>query len=347
MRSDGTRPSSNVVVVTASDEGYVMPLAAMIRSALDTLGKARRLRLFVLDGGISDESKRKLLASWDDSRLEVSWHAPDASPLQDYDVSGHVNIVTYFRLLMPEMLPADVTRVLYLDPDLIVRRDLGELWDTPQGDHPVLAVTDIACPYLDAPRHLAAFESCKRHLAAWTPIINFRELGLRGDANYFNAGVLAIGIDIWRRERLGQRMMQALHDLRDHVLWHDQYALNVMMSGRWGKLDPRWNQGGHLFVYPRWNESPLDRDAFYQLRNDPWIVHFSSADKPWNYFCAHPWTNVFRATLGRTEWRDWRPTPPADYWDGWKKARYEPVKKRVEAELRAWRDAAPLRKRAA
>lgn len=338
--------SEEVTLVTASDDGYAMPLAVMVRSALDTLGSDRRLRLFVLDGGISPRSRARMVASWGDPRLTVDWVQPDLARVADLPVSDHVNVVAYLRLLMPSMLP-EVGRALYLDPDMIVRRDLGRLWDTPQGDFAVLATADIGCPYLDCPTYLPTFARCKHRLAAWEPVANFRQLGLRGDARYFNSGVIVVDLDRWRREGLADQMLAVLRDHREHVLWWDQYAMNVVLSGRWGELDPRWNQGANAYFFPRWNESPLERGELKLLRDDPWVVHFNSPDKPWNYFCAHPWTGAFRAALQRTEWRDWRPTPPADRWEAWKKARYKPLKNRVEAELRAWRDATPFRRRAA
>ena len=36
---------------------------------------------------------------------------------------------TYARLLLPELVPSSVTRLLYLDCDIVVLRDIGELFD--------------------------------------------------------------------------------------------------------------------------------------------------------------------------------------------------------------------------
>ena len=42
-----------IVLVTAADDGYAVPLAVTIRSALDRLALGRRMRLFILDGGLA------------------------------------------------------------------------------------------------------------------------------------------------------------------------------------------------------------------------------------------------------------------------------------------------------
>ena len=55
------RKKEDVVVVSASDNGYAMPLAVTIRSALANLAPDRRMRLYILDGGIDETNKRPLL----------------------------------------------------------------------------------------------------------------------------------------------------------------------------------------------------------------------------------------------------------------------------------------------
>ena len=328
-------PSRDIVVVTAADDGYAMPLAVTIRSTLDHLGAHRGVRLYVLDGGLSDDSKSRLLKSWNDPRLTVEWVPPDMRLVRDLKISDHVNVVTYLRLLMPLALPGHVSRVLFMDADLLVRRDIGKLWDEPQNGYAALAVQDVAAPCYDAAAALPAFERCRQYLCAYTPIANYRELGLAADGQYFNGGLFIADVAQWRREGYAEQMLACLRDHREHVLWWDQYALNVVLAGRWRPLDCRWNQGAHIYVYPNWRESPLDRETFAQLRLAPWIVHFCSPSKPWHYFCRHPFTRDFRRCLGETDWRDWRPARPDRYlsklWD----FHYRPLRNEWKRHVRA------------
>jgi lipopolysaccharide biosynthesis glycosyltransferase len=334
MPTSAANSDRDIVVVSASDDGYAMPLAVTIRSVLNHLGSDRRLHLYLLDGGLSEQTKLRLLQSWNDPRLSVHWVRPDMEQVRDLMVSYQVNSVTYLRLLMPAVLPIHVSRVIYLDADMLVRRDLGDLWDEAQGDHALLAAPDIAAPCLDAAAALPRFEQCREHLAAHTPIMNYRELGLPGDAPYFNGGLLVANIERWRRENLSQRMLNCLREHRQHVLWWDQYALNVVLAGKWRALDPRWNQGAHMFVYPNWRKSPFDRQTFYDLRRNPWVVHFCSPSKPWHYFCHHPFTRDFFRCLDQTEWKGWRPERPDNFlrqlWD----FHYQPLRREWKMHVR-------------
>jgi lipopolysaccharide biosynthesis glycosyltransferase len=325
----------DIVAVSASDDAYAMPLAVTVRSALNHLGADRRMRLFILDGGLTDQSKARLLHSWVDPRLAVEWIRPNMDLVRDLYVSYQVTTVTYLRLLMAELLPESVTRAVYLDADMLIRRDLGHLWDEPQGEHAVLAVPDIAAPYIDAAATMPNFDECRQHLCAYTPIMNYRELGLQPDAQYFNGGLLVTDIAQWRRENFAKRMLDCLRDNREHILWWDQYALNVVLSGKWRALDSRWNQGTHAYAFPSWRNSPVDRETLAQLRKAPWIVHFCSPSKPWHYFCRHPFRREFFRCLEQTEWQGWRPERPeqlvSKWWDFHVRPRQDQWKSKIRA----------------
>jgi lipopolysaccharide biosynthesis glycosyltransferase len=340
--------SREIVVVSGADDNYAMPLAVTIRSALDRLAPDRRLRLFILDGELSDDAKRRLADSWSDPRLTLEWLRPDVDLVRDLPVSDHISIAAYLRLLMPALLPADVSRVIYLDADMLARRDLGDLWDEPQGAHAALAVQELAAPYVDSFVALPNIDRCLRYLAAAQPIANFRELGLDPRGKYFNSGLLVVDVARWRRERIAERVLDCLRTHRAHVLWWDQYALNVVLAGQWRALDQRWNQGAHVYLYPDWSYSPVDRAAFARLRRDPWIVHFCSPSKPWHYFCHHPHTRDFRRTLKNTAWRDWQPDKPDDFLRLWWDHHYQPLRSKWKTNVRALKQAVGYkRKRAA
>jgi len=117
------------VVVLAVDDNFAMPLATTVRSALDNLASDRKLRVYVLDGGIQAATKERLLRSWPVDRFDIQWLGVDGSALAGLPVSGHINIISYYRILISRVMPTDTPRAIYLDADLIVRADLARLWD--------------------------------------------------------------------------------------------------------------------------------------------------------------------------------------------------------------------------
>ncbi|MEM7474840.1 MAG: glycosyltransferase family 8 protein [Planctomycetota bacterium] len=301
----GTKP---IYVAMAADEGFAMPLAATVRSLLETLASDRRLHLFIIDGGIEPRTASRLRSSWADFDFQLSFVQPDVENLRKADTSGHVSISTYFRLLIPDLLPPEISEVIYLDADLLVRRNLGDLWDEPFGKSWCLASQDCAAPYINVREALPKNHRCARLVATRTPIPNYLALGLDACLPYYNCGVMRLDLARWRELSLTEKLLKCLSDNADSLLWWDQYALNVEIAGHWGPLDLRWNQGAHVFRYPNWQCSPFEREVFENLRVDPWIVHFSSPVKPWHAWCNHPFHAEFTAVLDRTDWKGTRPS---------------------------------------
>jgi lipopolysaccharide biosynthesis glycosyltransferase len=316
-----TRVAEDPVVVCAADNGFVMPLAVAVRSVVTNLDPRRKLTLFVLDGGISGENRRRLEQSWEMDRLVVHWIRPDLEALRDLSVSDQVTIAAYFRILIGKMLPNDVRKVIYLDCDLVVLGDLGLLWDQPMEGRHCLAVQDVASPYFDSEQALPDFPRRAPYLAAVRPVMNYRELGIRGQAKYFNSGILVIDLARWRQENLTDQLLDCLHQNREHVLWWDQYALNVVLAGKWGELDPRWNQLAMIHTFPSWQTSPLDEATYRRIVREPWIVHFASPSKPWHYGNSHPRRDLYFQYLDQTAWATWRPKRPPFSLSEWQYAR--------------------------
>jgi lipopolysaccharide biosynthesis glycosyltransferase len=299
-----------IAVVCAADDGYAMPLGVMVRSVLESLNPSTKLSLFVLDGGLSAQSQERLCRSWPADRLEIEWIKPDTAALAGLPVSDQVTIATYFRVLIPRLLPERLDKVIYLDSDAVVVADLCRLWREPfYGSH-CLAVQDVAAPYMDAERVLPNFARCAAYLAGARPVPNYHQLGISPFAKYFNAGVLVIDLARWRRDAVADRLLECLHKHRDHVLWWDQYALNVVLWEKWRALDLRWNQLPHIHACPSWRESFLGEDAFRRVVAEPFIVHFATVEKPWHYDNVHPQRDLFYRYLDMTAWSGWRPQRP-------------------------------------
>ena len=266
-----------VALVCAADDRYAMPLAVTLRSALDGLAEGRTLRVFVIDGGIQPRRRERLLASLDPRRCDVEFLVPDPQAFKDAVVTpGHVSVASYYRIAAPWLLPADLTRVIYLDSDLVVRGDLAALFATDLKGQPLAAAVDTAVPSVSAPLGLR----------------NYRALGLAPDVPYFNAGVLVLDLARWRRERIPERAFDYLAAHIEVIRFWDQDVLNAVLAGDFRALDPRWNQ------LP---------DVAHHIREEPWIVHFASTSKPWQVDCDHPRRDLFFEILDRTAWAGWRP----------------------------------------
>ena len=294
----------NIPVVCAVDKNYAMPLTTMVCSLLENLARDRRIILFIIDGGISFFSRRKMLKSWQSyqDQLDITFLDADNSRFEKLKTTHHISTATYLRLLIPELLPMEIERAIYLDSDLIVLKDIGPLWDIEIGEHYLLAVQDMGAPLVSSANGLVLYES----------------LNLDPNEKYLNAGVLVINLVKWRSSNISQKVVEYLEKYDEFVLWWDQDGINATLAGQWGELDPCWNQMPQVFEYNNSKQchlSPIDYD---RVIHNPNIIHFSTSYKPWLSKCMHPQKEVFFQYLDKTTWSGWRPKASREVSFTWK-----------------------------
>lgn len=287
-----TAARERIRVVCAADDAYAMPLAVMLRSAQDALAPDAALDAHVIDGGLREASRERVLRSLDAERVRVHFAPAQTGALRGLRIEpGRISLATYHRLWLAEALPPDATRALYLDCDLVVAADLARLFALELGPHWLLAARDAGVPCFGAHPRPGALGAGP--FAAETP--------------YFNAGVMLVDVAAWRRERVAERVLEHVTRHRRELLFWDQDGLNAVLVGRWGELDPRWNQLPQLHAWRSWPENPYGPARCEAAVADPWIVHFATGSKPWQFGDAHPKRARFFAALDRTAWAGWRP----------------------------------------
>lgn len=278
------------MIACASDNRYALPLAVMLRSLAANLAPNCQVEVYAVEDGVGPAERALVLASLTD-RITLHWVQPLKSDLSGLPTWGRMPATTYQKLTLGEWLPVQVKKVIWLDCDLLVLDDLMPLWDSDLGQWHILAVPDQRVPLVSSRFGVAAY----------------RDLGLAPEAGYFNAGVLLIDLERWRRDDVAGQAMNYLNTYRDQVFFWDQEALNAVLAGKWGELDPNWNQNptiGHLICSSKktkGNSASLGQPA--EIR----IAHFSGNRKPWNSGGSSLYHNLYFKYLDQTAWSGWRP----------------------------------------
>ncbi|MDD3288182.1 MAG: glycosyltransferase [Alphaproteobacteria bacterium] len=169
---------------------------------------------------------------------------------------GKNSTAPYWRLWLPDYLP-ELDRVIYLDCDLIVRRDLMELW---------------------------SFDLGTQFVAACRDPIGFDVPGLAQDCggDYFNTGVLLINLAQWRKEQISAKALAVAADFEAQnysYQFHEQSPLNKAINGRWTVISPTWNYNDDICNKAAYFN--LDANDLAQISEDPAIYHFRTNKKPW------------------------------------------------------------------
>ena len=239
-------------LVFACDEAYAMQLSTTLRSIMESNRSGLPLDCHVLCDGFSEDTKGKVFDSLPKGSASIRWVPVDLGLFQEFATLPHISKMTFTRFLIPRIFPNTVSRVLYLDTDILVLDDLGPLCETKLEGAVLGAVLDG----LDLHLKSGAQDLEK------VPQVR----------DYFNAGVLLIDLDRWRKERISEK---ALEYLTQHPQspFADQDALNFACDGLWKRLEPRWN------FQPYYEKKKISEMA---PEERPGIVHFVTHAKPWN-----------------------------------------------------------------
>jgi lipopolysaccharide biosynthesis glycosyltransferase len=262
-----------MIIVSGADDRFAMPLAVTLYSALANLNRGRTVSLYIMDGGISEENRRRLTQVLNVNHVEVhiEWVKPDLSRLSGVKTTQWFRQATYLRLLIPELVPKQFDRVIYLDSDLVVEEDLGQLWEEEISDFPALAVQGYVNPYVSCPGALPD---------------TYQLLGLSPDTPYCNAGVMVMNLKRWRTEEIGRRALEYTHKFHRFIRSADQDGINAIIAGAWGLLDPKWNvMPSVISSYGRFYKmSEVEmQHAQGELLRAPFILHFAGLIKPWHF----------------------------------------------------------------
>ena len=293
-----TDSDSTIVLVFGADDNYACPMAVSIYSALANLEPGWSVELFIIDGGITADSKRRIESVVSASQVDVTlhWYQPAKESLAGLPVSNSwLSASTYLRFWIPEILPASYEKAIYLDSDLLVEASLSDLWRKPFDAATALAVQDFWIPYV----------SCERGVK------HYDALGLDSTAPYFNGGVLVLNIARWRSEGVTEKAIRYLKEYGEDVNHEDQESLNVVLSGKWNELDLTWNVP-HYVDHDSWlsriqsiPDSPFKERVMSKLtdlRRNSRIRHFVTGAKPWKPDSHYPAQHRWYAYLWKSGW---------------------------------------------
>ena len=252
------------------DDNYAMQAAVTITSIVANKDPNVDYKFYVCSNGLSQENKDLLYSFENDypgTLVEIieinlenfaSIYANSDSVVLDY-----ISSTVLGKILLPEIIPED--EVLYLDADILVRKDISELFSLPLDEYVAAVARDTGGMYY------------RTHILATTP-------------HYFNAGVMLMNLKKSRELDMTSKVIEELGNLKDFNLL-DQDAFNVAYDGMTLLLPPKYNALLVNLNYAAGNYS-MDQlnelagtsySCLYDLDEDAKIVHFSSRLKPWLY----------------------------------------------------------------
>lgn len=196
-------------ILVTLNSGYIQPLTVMLNSLLSS-NSNRDFRVFVAHSSLTREDFRYLEEHVPMDRCELVNIQVPHTMFADAPVLERLPKETYYRLFAAQLLPREVNRVLYLDPDLVVVHSIDQLYR------------------LDFKGNLFAAASHQFGPMQW---LNRTRLQMPEGSKYINAGVMLMNLQLLREVQDVQAVFDYIRENREKLYLLDQDILNGMYGG--------------------------------------------------------------------------------------------------------------------
>ena len=256
----------SINVICATDNDFAPYCGVMLTSLFENNRKSK-LSVFVLvDESFSsrNQQKYKQLGTKYGQALHIV--KVDSKQTADFPVNQsfyHISQPTYYRILATQLLPREVSKVLYLDCDIIVAGSLEPMWATDLEGKAIAGVKD-----------------------GWMTFENnsYDHLHYDRKYGYFNAGVVMLNLDYWRQHDIETRLLNYIRENHDNLPYMDQDVLNGTLHESTEWLPERYNLQTKNLYKAYWTDFPEHyQNTLMQELSQAVIIHYCGRHKPWNY----------------------------------------------------------------
>lgn len=251
-------------IVFCSDDKYAPYLKITLYSILRVHNNSN-ICFYIIDSGISESHKQEIQYLVNHYHCNITFIPIDIQEFNDFPLHfNYISLASYARLKLADYLP-NLDKVLYLDIDLLVMHDLSELWQVNLKDNLVGACFDHGIEYIDK--------------------ISKKRLGLTEQDTYFNAGVLLINLQQWRKIDLFTQAKQLIANSDKVFLYQDQDILNILCKNKVLFMNNRFNimpKTLEQLNYRKKHNYLLPRNRFDYISEPFAIFHFCGEIKYWD-----------------------------------------------------------------
>lgn len=271
--------------------------AVSIVSLFENNKHLAKINVFVIDDHITDKNKSRIFSMVKNYNRDIHFISlPDPSEFYN-DKRFTINSLghTYGRLILGDILPSNVDRIISLDSDTIILDKIDELWCTNMKNYPIAGVDD-----------------CMGQIAL------VKTQHLKADSIHCNAGMYLINLSIWRKERWTNQFYQYIKQLFDQNIalgGYEEEVITKIVGERMMILPPKFNLMTleQVFTYKellRFRQ-PLQyysEEEIVEAKKYPVITHttnfFYIRKRIYEENSDHPMRNQYVKYRKMTPWKD-------------------------------------------
>ncbi len=237
------------------DENYNIQAFTSILSLLDNLSEKANFfiihrnldRFKKIPSIISKHEKLNKLTTYSFSNLYDNF--PNVK-------NSHISEATYYRLFISQILPKELSEIIYIDCDIIstkpIKNEFKKIFDSLNQSNQAIGVKT---EFLRDKNNEYIFSNLK----------------LEND-KYFNAGVMFINLEKWRAINIEEKAKNIIEDDKIEFAFWDQDILNKLFDGEYFEIENKFNYGVDVENFNLNNNEIFDKS---------FLIHYMGSKKPW------------------------------------------------------------------
>lgn len=182
----------------------------------------------------------------------------DSLALEDAPTTSRYPKEIYYRIFAAQLLPQNIDRILYLDPDLIINGSILQLYTLPMEDYYFAAAS---------------------HTGPLLRKVNGLRLDMEEDAPYINSGVMMMNLERLRQEQNPEEVFSFIEKRKSMLILPDQDVISSLYGSKIYALDTfRYNMTESVYQL----HVPFEKDFNLDwIKKNAVIIHYCGRNKPW------------------------------------------------------------------
>ena len=249
--------AKNINVALTIDNNYPIYDLLLINSIIKNNISHSDYTFYIVEDNLTDKNKEKMKKFVEKNNQNIEFIHFDTESIDQgkyiFTFSNRITPIAIARIMLPEILPKDIDKVLYLDGDMLVTADIKPMYETDLGNYYVGMVKNIND--MQYPMHI------------------FKK-------GYFNSGLILMNLPKWRTDKISEKMVEFLqNNMNDFIynkksekpafLYPDQDLINIVLEGKIKKIDDKWNN------------QTLRKSVLNESTEG--IYHYIASIKPWHF----------------------------------------------------------------
>ena len=253
------------------DENYLLPCKVMLDSFFASNPNERGVTVYLLHSAIPAENLEELSGFCSIFGAELKPITVDMALFENAPTSKRYPKEMYYRLLSPLILPREVERVLYLDPDMLIINPLRPLWEL-----------NLYGKTFAAAAHTGLTEMANE----------INQVRLDTEHEYFNSGVMLIDLNAARKLVTAEDIFGCVSKYEKELILPDQDVFNILYGSHTMPIDDVvWNYD--VRNYSKYLIRSTGKHDLNWVMQNTAVLRFRGKNKPWHEEYKNPFGMLY------------------------------------------------------